>query len=165
MDLLQSLIGRKSLVRRLVNLVCLLLLATATLQAQQTSGSAVGTVTDNTGAVVSGATVTLTDVDTGDHRTATTNSNGDYQFVNLIPGNYKVDIENSGFKHFIRTNVVVQVQGSTRVDALCWLADERRMRNVREWRRDDRRRNGRRRSGVSWLSPGEDVGGVKFEKA
>ena len=42
---------------------------------------------------------------------------GDYQFVNLIPGNYKVDIENSGFKHFIRTNVVVQVQGSTRVDA------------------------------------------------
>ena len=117
MDLLQVLIGRKSLVRRLVNLVCLLLLATATLRAQQTSGSAVGTVTDNTGAVVSGATVTLTDVDTGDHRTATTNSNGDYQFVNLIPGNYKVDIENSGFKHFIRTNVVVQVQGSTRVDA------------------------------------------------
>jgi hypothetical protein len=117
MDLLQILIGRKSLVRRLVNLVCLLLLVTATLRAQQTSGSAVGTVTDNTGAVVSGATVTITDVDTGDHRTATTNSNGDYQFVNLIPGNYKVEIENSGFKRFIRTNVVVQVQGSTRVDA------------------------------------------------
>jgi hypothetical protein len=117
MDLLQVSARRRSLVHRLVNLVCLLLLATATLQAQQTSGSAVGTVTDNTGAVVSGATVTLTDVDTGDHRTATTNSNGDYQFVNLIPGNYKVDIENSGFKHFIRTNVVVQVQGSTRVDA------------------------------------------------
>jgi len=109
--------GRNSLLRRLVSLLSLLLLATATLRAQQTSGSAVGTVTDNTGAVVSGAAITLTDVDTGDHRTATTNSNGDYQFVNLIPGNYKIDIENSGFKHFIRTNVVVQVQGSTRVDA------------------------------------------------
>jgi hypothetical protein len=117
MDLLQISIGRNSLFHRLVILVCLLLLATATLRAQQTSGSAVGTVTDNTGAVVSGAAVTLTDVDTGDRRTATTNSNGDYQFVNLIPGNYKIDIENSGFKHFIRTNVVVQVQGSTRVDA------------------------------------------------
>src|ERR1700729_3669833 len=117
MDLLQVLIGRKSLVHPLVNLLCLLLLATATLRAQQTSGSAVGTVTDNTGAVVGGATVTLTDVDTGDRRTATTNSNGDYKFVNLIHGNYKVEIENSGFKLFIRTNVVVQVQGSTLVDA------------------------------------------------
>src|ERR1700679_3549580 len=117
MGLLQISIGRKSFFPRLVSVVFMLVLATATLQAQQTSGSAVGTVTDNTGAVVGGATVTLTDVDTGDRRTATTNSNGDYQFVNLIPGNYRVDIENSGFKHFIRTNVVVQVQGSTRVDA------------------------------------------------
>jgi hypothetical protein len=117
MDLLQVSARRRSLVHQLVNLLCLLLLATATLRAQQTSGSAVGTVTDNTGAVVGGATVTLTDVDTGDHRTATTNSSGDYQFVNLIPGNYRLDIENTGFKHFIRTNVVVQVQGSTRVDA------------------------------------------------
>src|ERR1700728_765638 len=106
-------ISRNSLAR----VVCMLVLLTGTLMSQQTSGSSVGTVTDNTGAVVSGATVTLTNVDTGDHRTATTNAAGDYQFVNLTPGNYRVDVENSGFKHFIRTNVVVQVQGSTRVDA------------------------------------------------
>ena len=74
MHLLQISIRRKSLVYRLVSLLCLLLLATAALRAQQTSGSAVGTVTDNTGAVVSGAAVTLTNVDTGDRRTATTNS-------------------------------------------------------------------------------------------
>ena len=74
MDLLQVSTRRRFLVHQLANLLCLLLLATATLRAQQTSGSAVGTVTDNTGAVVSGATVTLTDVDTGDRRTATTNS-------------------------------------------------------------------------------------------
>ncbi len=117
MDLLQMSTHRNSFLFRVFSVVFILMLATGTLQAQQTSGSVVGTVTDNTGAVVSGATVTLTDVDTGDHRTATTNSNGDYQFVNLIPGNYKVDIENTGFKRFIRTNVVVQVQGSTRVDA------------------------------------------------
>src|ERR1700728_3032773 len=106
-------ISRNSLAR----VVCMLVLLTGTLMSQQTSGSSVGTVTDNTGAVVSGATVTLTNVDTGDHRTATTNAAGDYQFVNLTPGNYRVDVENSGFKHFIRTNVVIQVQGSTRVDA------------------------------------------------
>ena len=103
--------------RWLPGLVCMLVLFTATLRAQQTTGSSVGTVTDNTGAVVAGATVTLTNVDTGDRRTATTNASGDYQFVNLLPGNYRVDIEANGFKHFIRTNVVVQVQGSTRVDA------------------------------------------------
>src|SRR6202789_4148793 len=102
---------------RHAGLLCILLLFTGTLTSQQTSGSSVGTVTDNTGAVVAGATVTLTNVDTGDHRTATTNAAGDYQFVNLVPGNYRVDVENSGFKHFIRSNVVVQVQGSTRVDA------------------------------------------------
>ena len=83
MDLLQVSTRRRFLVHQLANLLCLLLLATATLRAQQTSGSVVGTVTDNTGAVVSGATVTLTDVDTGDRRTATTNSAGDYQFVDL----------------------------------------------------------------------------------
>src|ERR1700753_211708 len=108
---------RNRLNRILTGLVCLLVLFTATLVSQQTSGSSVGTVTDNTGAVVAGATVTLTNVDTGDRRTAATNSAGDYQFVNLIPGNYRVDVENSGFKHFIRSNVVIQVQGSTRVDA------------------------------------------------
>ena len=108
----------KSLLNRyMIGLACVLVLFTATIRAQQTSGSSVGTVTDNTGAVVAGAAVTLTNVDTGDHRTATTNAAGDYQFVNLLPGNYRIDIEASGFKHFIRTNVVVQVQGNTRVDA------------------------------------------------
>src|SRR5882757_10175790 len=108
---------RNHLHRGVTGLVCMLVLFTATLRAQQTSGAAVGTVTDNTGAVVSGASVTLTNVDTGDRRTATTNANGDYQFVNLLPGNYRIDVEASGFKHFIRSNVVVQVQGNTRVDA------------------------------------------------
>ncbi len=93
----------KSLLNRyLTGLVCVLVLFTATLRAQQTSGSSVGTVTDNTGAVVAGQPSRLTNVDTGDHRTATTNADGDYQFVNLLPGNYRIDVEASGFKHFIR---------------------------------------------------------------
>jgi Carboxypeptidase regulatory-like domain len=117
MDSIQIPTVKSFLNHYLTGLACVLVLFTATLRAQQTSGSSVGTVTDNTGAVVAGAAVTLTNVDTGDHRTATTNAAGDYQFVNLLPGNYRIDVEASGFKHFIRTNVVVQVQGSTRVDA------------------------------------------------
>ena len=98
-----------------LTLICALF--DGTLNAQNSYGSAVGTITDHSGAVVAGANVKLTNVDTGDFRTATTNAAGDYQFLNLPPGNYKIDVENSGFKHFVRTNVVVQVQGSTRVDA------------------------------------------------
>jgi protocatechuate 3,4-dioxygenase beta subunit len=71
---------------------CFLLLPHGTLHAQQTSGSIVGTVTDNAGAVVPNATVTLVNVDTGDTRTATTSGSGEYQFINLVPGNYNVSM-------------------------------------------------------------------------
>jgi hypothetical protein len=107
----------QTLIGWLAGVTCVAVLFTGTARAQQTSGSIVGLVTDHSGAVVAGASVTLANVDTGDLRTATTNGAGDYEFVNLIPGNYKVDVQNTGFKHFTRTNVVVQVQGSTRVDA------------------------------------------------
>ncbi|HEY4050551.1 MAG TPA: carboxypeptidase regulatory-like domain-containing protein, partial [Acidobacteriaceae bacterium] len=108
---------RKTVLYWIGYLTLLPVLLCGSLHAQNTYGSAVGTITDHSGAVVGGASVKLTNVDTGDLRTATTNSNGDYQFLNLPPGNYKVDVENTGFKHFTRINVVVQVQGSTRVDA------------------------------------------------
>jgi hypothetical protein len=94
-----------------------------TLKAQNSYGSVVGTISDNTGAVVGGAKVTLTNVDTGDTRQAATNASGDYQFVNLPPGNYKVDVEDTGFKRFTRSNVLVLVQGSTRVDAALQLGN------------------------------------------
>src|SRR5580700_6837764 len=101
----------------LAGLICFAVLLCGTLRAQTSYGSSVGTISDNSGAVVPGAAVTLTNIDTGDRRTATTNAGGDYQFVNLPPGNYKVDVAATGFKHFTRTNVLVLVQGSTRVDA------------------------------------------------
>ena len=56
-------------------------------------------------------------------RTANSNGSGDYQFIDLVPGNYKVDVALAGFKHFTRLNVVVQVQGSTRVDAALQVGD------------------------------------------
>src|ERR1700677_1619727 len=107
----------------LAGLVCFPVLLCGTLKAQNSYGSSVGTITDNSGAVVAGAAVTLTNIDTGDRRTATTNASGDYQFVNLPPGNYKVDVEDTGFKRFSRSNVLVLVQGSTRVDAALQLGN------------------------------------------
>jgi hypothetical protein len=86
-------------------------------QGQSTYGAITGSVTDPTGAAVAGAQVTLTNVGTSEKRTQATGADGLYTFVNLIPGEYKIDIEKQGFKHFARSNVVVQVNQSSKIDA------------------------------------------------
>jgi hypothetical protein len=101
-----------------LGLICILLFLSANVHAQEAFGSVVGTVTDASGNVVVGATVTLTNVGTAGKQMMNTNGAGDYDFVNLVPGNYRIDVEDTGFKHFTRLNVDVQVQGSTRVDAV-----------------------------------------------
>jgi len=84
---------------------------------QSTYGSITGSVTDPTGAAVPGAQVTLTNVGTSEKRTQATGADGLYSFVNLIPGEYKIDVEKQGFKHFARSNLVVQVNQSSKIDA------------------------------------------------
>src|SRR5678816_4102099 len=74
-------------------------------QGQSTYGAITGSVTDPTGAAVAGAQVTLTNVGTSEKRTQATGADGLYSFGNLIPGEYKIDIEKQGFKHFARSNV------------------------------------------------------------
>ncbi|HVM75191.1 MAG TPA: carboxypeptidase-like regulatory domain-containing protein, partial [Candidatus Saccharimonadales bacterium] len=62
------------------------------------TGVVVGTVTDQTGAAVPGATVTITDLGTSASRTAITNDAGRYHFPNLPPGKYDVTVNKSGFR-------------------------------------------------------------------
>jgi hypothetical protein len=63
----------------------------------QFSGSISGTVTDPAGAVIPGATVTLTNAGTGEGKTASTDSSGFYQFVSLAPGSYALKTAAKGF--------------------------------------------------------------------
>src|ERR1700687_1864450 len=97
--------------------VVLILTSSLSLHGQSTYGTVDGTVTDPSGAALPGAQVTLTNKGTQEKHTQTTGGEGSYQFVNVIPGEYRLDIEKSGFKHFGRTNVVVQVQQDTHIDA------------------------------------------------
>jgi Carboxypeptidase regulatory-like domain len=92
-------------------------LSCAYLNAQSTYGSISGTVTDASGAAVTGANVTLTNTSTSEKRTETSGDDGHYTFVNLFQGQYRIDVEKQGFKHFDRPNVIVQVQQDTHVDA------------------------------------------------
>ena len=84
---------------------------------QSTYGSISGSVTDPSGAAISDAQVTLTNMGTAEKRTQATGADGLYSFVNLNPGQYRVDVEKSGFKHFARPGVAVEVQQSARIDA------------------------------------------------
>src|SRR5580693_7249119 len=100
-----------------------LLLATLTLLvfslpalAQSTAGRILGTVTDRSGAAVSGATVVISDVQRGTSRRLTTDDSGGYVAPELLPGEYKIRVEGKGFKTSERPNVVVEVASDVRAD-------------------------------------------------
>jgi Carboxypeptidase regulatory-like domain/TonB dependent receptor-like, beta-barrel len=100
-----------------LSLSAFLILSLSNLLAQSTYGSVSGTVTDPSGAAVPGANITLTNIGTGEKRTQTSSDNGQYTFVNLFQGSYRIDIEKQGFKHFARPGVVVEVQQDSHIDA------------------------------------------------
>src|ERR1700719_105147 len=75
-----------------------------------------GTVTDATGAVVVGATVAATNVDTGVATTQTTNGQGFYSFQALPLGKYTLDVQQTGFKGYRQTGLVVDVNSALVVD-------------------------------------------------
>ena len=79
----------------------LLVAATRPATAQVLYGSVVGTVTDPSGAVIPGATVTLTSKQIGVNRSDKTDDGGRYSFVNVLPGNYDVTVNATGFRAFV----------------------------------------------------------------
>jgi Carboxypeptidase regulatory-like domain len=97
--------------------VILSVLFSASAFAQKVTGSVTGAVTDPQGAVVAGATVTLTDVQTNAARTSVTGSGGNYDFQELDPGNYTVKVSKAGFREYLATSVEVHVSSVTRIDA------------------------------------------------
>jgi hypothetical protein len=103
--------------RSLVLPLVLLVLPLTSGQAQSTYGSIAGTVVDASGAAMPGAQVTLTNVGTTEKRTQATGPDGLYSFVNLIPGNYRLEAKKEGFKGFVREPIVVQVQQAIKIDA------------------------------------------------
>jgi hypothetical protein len=92
------------------------LLLCAPLFSQGTAGRILGTVIDQSGGAIAGATVVVTDVDRNVPRTLTTDQSGEYNAPNLLPGNYKVRGEAKGFKAFERSGIILEVNGELRVD-------------------------------------------------
>jgi outer membrane receptor protein involved in Fe transport len=91
--------------RVLQSLGLLLALLTVTVPARAQTGGISGIVIDETGAVIPGATVTLTGPDTRDIEIS--GASGEYRFDNLAPGTYQISVTLSGFSPATRDNVVV----------------------------------------------------------
>ena len=90
---------------------------TSTAMAQATSGSITGFVTDQVGAVIPQAKVSVTDEGTGIVTQATTDGAGFYNVTNLIAGNYTVTVEAAGFKTFSKQHIQLQIDSTVKADA------------------------------------------------
>ncbi len=101
---------------RILSILCLLLFASVSVIAQNSSGSLSGAVTDPQGGAVGGAKVTATQDSTGRQQTTATTSEGLYTFPNLDIGSYNITVEASGFKKLSGTGVVIQISTRTSLD-------------------------------------------------
>ena len=98
---------------KLINVPCIVFALTVgclSLLGQTVTSQIVGSVVDPADAVVAGAPVTLTSVDTGAVRTATTDSLGTYRFSQIVPGTYNVTVKATGFKSETQTGIVVSAE-------------------------------------------------------
>ena len=95
---------------------CALLLLSASAAAQSTTGRILGTLTDQSGAAVAGATVVVTDVQRGTSRALTTDESGAYAAPDLPPGTYKIHVQARGFKSVERPDVQIEVATDVRAD-------------------------------------------------
>src|ERR1700726_383437 len=92
------------------------LLFSLPLFSQGNFGRILGTITDQTGAAIPGATVSIIDTQRGLARTLSTDQAGEYNAPTLIPGTYTVRVEAKGFQTVNRENVVLEVGKEVRVD-------------------------------------------------
>ena len=104
-------------VQQIVLAFCLLAGAVPALAQFETS-SLLGTVRDRSDAVVAGAKVTITNLDTNITATKPTDESGSYEFVNVRPGRYRVRAEKEGFAPAAAENVQVSVTARQRVDLI-----------------------------------------------
>src|SRR5215475_5011742 len=85
---------------------------------QTVSSSLMGTVLDQTGAVIPSAPVTLTEQDTGTVREILTDASGVFRFLNLTPGNYSISVHQTGFKTLLQSNISLSAQETRDVGKL-----------------------------------------------
>src|SRR5947207_8734181 len=99
-----------------IAVIFVLALPLQTARAQNVYGTIAGRVTDASGAAVADATVTLINIGTSEKHTMQSSSSGQYTFVNVLPGRYRIEGEKGGFKKFVREPIIVEIESGLKID-------------------------------------------------
>lgn len=102
--------------RWLWSLLAMFLLSAAVVGQTANTGTVTGVVKDEKGGLVPGASVRIVNVGTNAERTVVTTSDGNFEITQLVPGNYRLEIEASGFSKYVQEPVVVNVLQRTSVN-------------------------------------------------
>src|ERR1700740_3414987 len=103
--------------KNLLALVVLVLMCFATVKAQE-NAELTGNVTDPSGAVIPNAKISLTNISTGETRTAVSNGAGLYDFSGLNHGTYNMKVEAQGFSTYQKSNIVMNVASTVKENAI-----------------------------------------------
>ena len=110
----------------------LILLTPRVIVGQATTGGIIGTVTDQSGAAVPGASVAIRNLDQNTTSKVESNESGNYSQGQLIPGSYEVTIQRTGFKAAVQRNVSVIVGVTVRVDQQLQIGEKTQQVTVTE---------------------------------
>ena len=97
-------------------IVLAMLLAAPFAGAQSTGGQIRGTISDPSGASVTGATISLVNEATGSQREVQSGANGEYIFIEVPVGRYEIDVTQTGFKKFVRKGIALDLNQVISVD-------------------------------------------------
>jgi Carboxypeptidase regulatory-like domain/TonB-dependent Receptor Plug Domain len=86
--------------------ICVFSFSNAVSAQEETSATVTGQVTDSTGGAIGNANIVVTNTETGQTRTVQSNAEGNYTIFPLIPGNYTISVEQSGFKKTVVTTTL-----------------------------------------------------------
>src|SRR5688500_4910284 len=103
--------------REVGTLALAIILTAATASAQLATAELNGRITDTSGAVLPGVTVTATQTATGLVRTTVTDENGGYILSNLPTGPYRIEVALQGFRTYVQTGLVLQVGATPTINA------------------------------------------------
>ncbi len=109
--------------RLAITLLALTVAVPALAQSQAINGSIEGTVRDNSGGILPGVTVTMTNTDTGSTRVVVTNESGLYRALLLPLGTYTVSAELSGFKKYERAGILLSAGQAAVIDVVLGVGD------------------------------------------
>jgi hypothetical protein len=108
----------------------MILALTSSAFAQTSKGFFVGNIADQAGAVVSGATIKITNASTGVARVTTSTDDGSFRFDAIDPGTYRIEISQSGFKTIMRDGLIVSAAQTTTANFLLEVGTQTEMVTV-----------------------------------